>query len=675
MLFPAADIARGLERGEFFPVFQPLVELRTGRLAGYEVLARWRHPIHGILMPDSFIPVLEENGQMDELTSAMLTATFTTPLLVRGEFTLSVNISPLQLLGQNAARRIAAVAERTSFPLKRLVLEITESALLDDLTRAKAAAAEFKALECKLALDDFGTGYSSLRHLQALPFDELKVDRSFVSSMTRERESRKIVAAMVGLGNSLGLTTVAEGIETREQTDMLFWLGCDLGQGWLYGKPVAAEELTEARADLEVHEPRAIPLGRDSMMNLESLPAHRLAQLEAVYDGAPVGLCFLDRNLRYISLNRRLSEMNGVPAPEHLGRRVAEVLPKLFPRIEPFLRRALNGESISGVEIQKPPATPDGEAKMLLASYQPARDEGGEVLGVSVAIMDITHRKRTEAALRESEDHYRHMMQLSPHVPWVLDNHGEVIEASSRWESITGQPIQEGMGNGWLKMLHPEDVEHTRVAIRDSLRTGQPIDIEYRVHRPSGEWTWMRSRGSPRFGPTGKIVCIYGVLEVAHAGKQVNEELEKCGASLRAAVEAVPIGIVLVDAQDCTVLMVNPAALRIFGDAVYEGQSLADYTRLPLFHPDGRCLRPDEFPIVRAILRTESVQDKPLDFAQANGTKLRLAVSGKPIYSDDDKLIGGLAMFRIVEGQTGSSEHIEDSLPAGAPDTPASTGL
>lgn len=675
MLFPAADIARGLERGEFFPVFQPLVELRTGRLAGYEVLARWRHPIHGILMPDCFIPVLEASGLMDELTGAMLEAAFTLPVLARGDLTLSVNISPLQLLGGNAAGRIAAAAERTAFPLNRLILEITESALLDDLTRAKAAAHEFKSLQCKLALDDFGTGYSSLRHLQALPFDELKVDRSFVSSMTRERESRKIVAAMVGLGNSLGLTTVAEGIEIREQTDMLFWLGCDLGQGWLYGKPVAAEELTETRADLEVHEPRAIPLGRDSMMNLESLPAHRLAQLEAVYDGAPVGLCFLDRNLRYISLNRRLSEMNGVPAADHLGRRVAEVLPNLFPRIEPFLRRALNGESISGVEIQKPPATPDGEAKMLLASYQPARDEGGEVLGVSVAIMDITHRKRTEAALRESEDHYRHMIQLSPHVPWVLDNHGEVTEASPRWESITGQPIPEAMGNGWLKVLHPEDVKHTRAAIRESLKSGQPIDIEYRVHRPNGEWTWMRSRGSPRFGPTGKIVCIYGVVEEAHADKQATEELENCAAALRAAVEAVPIGVVLIDAQDCTVCIVNPAALRIFGAAVYEGQSLAEYTCLPLHNIDGRRLRPDEFPLVRAILRNETVQDKPLVYKRADGTTLRLNVSCKPIYSEDGKLIGGLAILRYSDDSASTTEFERDSLCGATPDSPTSAPL
>jgi len=122
-----------------------------------------------------------------------------------------------------------AVAAEGCFPLHRLTIEITESALVDDLERAEAAARALKALQCKLSLDDFGTGYSSLKHLHALPFSELKVDRNFVNSMTEKRESRKIVAAVVGLGQSLGLTTVAEGVETQEQANMLLWLGCDLG--------------------------------------------------------------------------------------------------------------------------------------------------------------------------------------------------------------------------------------------------------------------------------------------------------------------------------------------------------------------------------------------------------------------------------------------------------------
>ena len=444
MVFNETDIRRALDEDEFFPAFQPLVELRTGQLAGFEVLARWNHKKFGPVAPDDFIPWVEKLGLMDMLSRTVLERAFASPVLVDSAFTLSINISPLQLLGHKQSERIAAAASKSGFPLNRLTIEITESALLDDLSRAQAAAGELKALDCKLALDDFGTGYSSLRHLHALPFDEIKIDRSFVSSMTVQRESRKIVAAVIGLGQSLGLTTVAEGVETQEQANMLTWLGCDLGQGWYHGRPVPAADLPCIAAKFHENSRAALPAAMegDSIMSLEALPAQRLAQLQAIYDGAPVGLCMLDRNLRYVSLNRRLAQMNGVPLAAHLGKSVAEIIPHIFASVEPYIRRALQGEPVFGVEVQKPPAVDGGEAQTLLLSYQPARDEAGEILGVSVAIMDITGSKRTELALRESENHYRHMMQLNPHVPWVLDRNGEVTEASARWESFTGQPLE-----------------------------------------------------------------------------------------------------------------------------------------------------------------------------------------------------------------------------------------
>jgi EAL domain-containing protein (putative c-di-GMP-specific phosphodiesterase class I) len=196
---------------------------------------------------------------------------------------------------------IQAAAGRHSFPLQQLTVEITESALLNNLECARKIDCEIREMGCHLALDDFGTGYSSLRHLQALPFSKLKIDRSFVKAMTDERESRKIVAAVVGLGHSLDMACVAEGIETEEQTDMLLRLGCELGQGWLFGRPLPAEHIPEMIAAV----PRALSNWvatqqfTITVSCLDALPAQRLAQLQAIYDGAPVGLCFVDRNFRY----------------------------------------------------------------------------------------------------------------------------------------------------------------------------------------------------------------------------------------------------------------------------------------------------------------------------------------------------------------------------------------
>jgi len=529
MISLEGEILRAFDEDEFFPVFQPLVELRTGRLIGFEALARWRHKHLGDVGPDEFVPLLEKNGLVDRLTLMMLERAFASPALKDSTLSLAINISPIQLLAFESSERLAATAERNNFALDRLTIEITESALVDDLERARAVAGELKALNCKLALDDFGTGYSSLKHLQALPFDELKVDMSFVKSMTEKRESRKIVAAVLGLGQSLGLTTVAEGVETQEQANMLLWLGCGIGQGWLFGKPCSIDELPRVATRRWPGASTTMPglFSENSITRPDVPPDQRLAQLQAIYDGAPVGLCFLDRNMRYVSLNRRLSEINGVPAAEHLGRTVAEVIPHVFPLVEQYIRRALQGEPISGIEVTKPPREGHNEEETILLSWQPARDEAGEVLGVCVAIMDLTERRRTEKALRETEDRYRHLMQLGPHVPWILDARGEAIGGGPHWEEFTGQTVADGLGNGWLNALHPDDVKPTREAIQNLLRTGLPLDIEYRVRRPGGEWVWMRSRGSPRFGPDGKIIDVYGVVEELHGRTQSAAEADR----------------------------------------------------------------------------------------------------------------------------------------------------
>jgi EAL domain-containing protein (putative c-di-GMP-specific phosphodiesterase class I) len=276
-------------------------------------LARWRHPEHGPILPSNFIALAEDNGLIGTLTRQICRKAFSASHLLSEQLTLAVNISPVQMQESNLPTQIREIAEETGFPLRQLIVEITESALHHDLRQARKIASELKAMGCKLALDDFGTGYSSLGHLQSLHFDELKIDASFVASMTTARDSRKIVAAIIGLGQSLGLDTVAEGVETEEQADMLIWLGCEQAQGWRYGRPEAADKLAGMiAADPIAALAASTSPGDDwATSSLEALPTLRLAQLQAIYDGAPVGLCFLDNKFRYLSLNRRLAEMNG----------------------------------------------------------------------------------------------------------------------------------------------------------------------------------------------------------------------------------------------------------------------------------------------------------------------------------------------------------------------------
>ena len=514
------ELSQALSDGELVPYFQPIVELRSGRLSGFEVLARWQHPIHGALLPENLIELAEANGLIAEVSRQIFTKAFSQVAAVAEPLRLSVNLSPVQLGYYDLVQQIEGMASSSGFPLNRLTIEITESALLSDLTRSQEIARELKQLGCRLSLDDFGTGYSSLAHLHALPFDELKIDRSFVSKMTNRRESRKIIAAIIGLGHSLGMCTVAEGIETEEQADMLLWLGSELGQGWHYGRPAPFHAICAMVA--EPPRPAAAGLpgpGADwAVSSLEAYPTQRLAQLQAIYDGAPVGLCFLDRGLRYISINQRLAEMHGSSIASHLGKTVQEMLPETYPKLESYLLRALKGEAIAGYEVPLPRHGSE-DAGWFLVSYQPAFDEADDVIGISISVMDITDQKQAREELQEREFQHRQLVELNQQIPWTMDAAGNDLQMSSKWVRTVSATIDQTRNLGWLEALHPDDLKPTIRKMKIALRTGERIDMEYRVQSTDGEWRWMRSRGLPRFGPNGEITRWYGSVEDIHEKK------------------------------------------------------------------------------------------------------------------------------------------------------------
>ncbi len=647
------EVRRALAEDEFFPVFQPLVELRSGRLVGFEVLARWKHPILGTLSPNDFISMVEGCALLNELTRALVRKALTCDELKQSSLRLSVNVSPLQLLHFNSPGRILEASEQSGFQLKRLTIEITETAIVDDPERAKAAAQQLKTLGCRLALDDFGTGYSSLKHLHALPFDELKVDQSFVRSITDRRESRKIVGAAVGLGQALGLTTIAEGVETEEQANVLFWMGCDVGQGWFFGRPVGIEDLPRLirRGQSDSFRPASSKMHNVPLFNGEALPAQRLAQLQALFDSAPVGLCLLDRDLHYTNVNAMLAEMNGAPIGAHLGRSVAEVAPDFFRLAEPFLYAALSGEPVNGVELVKHPPG-GGPFRSVLASCQPVRDEAGEVLGISAAILDVSKCRQLEEALHETEEHFRAVMQLHPHVPWVMNTAGEIIEGSQKWEDITGQRKDDALGDGWLRMLHPDDVEPALDGIRASLKTGTPLRIQFRVKTVDGEWQPMVSRGSARLGPSGHVVCLYGVMEPDGEPARLPDELRLRCEQLSAAIEAIPIGVVLAGALDGTIFLVNSIARGWFDNRLFIGQTVAEFSRTPLARVDGQPLDVSRFPLTRSLLRGELVEEMEVLYARPEGAQLQLVLSSKPIFSGEGRLVG--AIMLVQEPGTGA---------------------
>lgn len=247
------DLRDAIAGNHIIPYFQPLIDLSHGGLTGFEVLARWVHPSRGMIAPDVFIPIAEDTGLIDAMTvSVMRAALFYArdwdPLL-----TIAVNIAPQQLKTEALTEQLLEVLRETGFPANRFEIEITENALIDDLELARRIVVGLKSHGIRVSLDDFGTGYSSLSHLSELPFDKIKIDRSFINTLHRRPESITIVKAIIGLGKSLNLPTTAEGIESSTDAEMLTELGCNAGQGFLYSRPVPAEQVELLIGRLQSH--------------------------------------------------------------------------------------------------------------------------------------------------------------------------------------------------------------------------------------------------------------------------------------------------------------------------------------------------------------------------------------------------------------------------------------
>ena len=250
-------IRYGLEHDQFVPFFEPQLDLATGEIVGFEVLARWIHPLSGTIQPDVFIPVAEELGLIGRLSEKVIADALALAVDWDPKIKISVNISPIQLTDAWLAQRIVRLLTETGFPADRLVVEITESSLVTDIELARSIVSSLKNQGVRLALDDFGTGFSSLSHLRSLPFDVIKIDRSFVSNIHSNKESVAIVRAVTTLAGALNVPVCVEGIESEAAHAVVLGLGCAVGQGWYFGKPMPGEQAAEMLAQRGPQEPQA----------------------------------------------------------------------------------------------------------------------------------------------------------------------------------------------------------------------------------------------------------------------------------------------------------------------------------------------------------------------------------------------------------------------------------
>ncbi|TYC53832.1 GGDEF domain-containing protein [Rhodobacterales bacterium] len=236
-------LASAIRDNEFLPHFQPQIDLRTGRIFGVEALARWYHPQLGWISPCEFIPIAESNGDIVALGWKILESACMQVKLLPAELSLSVNLSVAQIHNDDVVAMIEECFARTGLPASRLKLEVTETTMMSDLQRIRTTLADLRNLGIGISLDDFGVGYSALSYLTDFHWDEIKIDRSFAAKAVSDGKLRDVLKLVLGIAEKMGSEILIEGIETLDQRDVLVEMGCIRGQGYLFGGPMAIDDI------------------------------------------------------------------------------------------------------------------------------------------------------------------------------------------------------------------------------------------------------------------------------------------------------------------------------------------------------------------------------------------------------------------------------------------------
>ena len=255
------DITEAVAGGQFVLHFQPIIDLVNGRVAGAEALIRWQHPVGGLLPPDDFMPAVAQTPDVAAITRWVLDNACRAAVRWPG-WTVGVNITARDLSREEFVTDVLRALDTAAVAPDRLVLELTETALVQDLPRAAASLGQLRERGIGVALDDFGTGYSSILYLRELPITSIKIDRMFIAGVTRHSDDRAIVTSLLTLARNVGLDAIAEGVEDEAQADLLHSLGCPMAQGYLWASPQAQDGADVIYRDGLVTAPRRRRRGR-----------------------------------------------------------------------------------------------------------------------------------------------------------------------------------------------------------------------------------------------------------------------------------------------------------------------------------------------------------------------------------------------------------------------------
>ena len=384
-----AELRQAVADKSFAVYYQPIFDLQTGRLAAAEALVRWDHPERGIVARAEFIPLAEETGLIVPLGRSVLMEACAQAVAWSAQnpdhepLMVGVNLSPRQFLDPGLIEDVCAALSDSGLPAERLSLEITETAMISDIAAATRKLRRLRQLGVWIALDDFGTGHSSLSHLRSLPVTHLKIARPFVERMETDSKDLALVRGIIAMTHGLDQRVIAEGVETAGQRELLRSLGCDLGQGFLYSRPMPAHELGAVLAESAAKPGRATP-----RQVLRSLGHARL-----ISHLPDLTIMLFDRDMRFVAVDGSALERLGWPRNELEGKLVREVLPAdAAEGLELILEAVLSGRRHS---FEWASASGNGT---LDVEAEPIRDGVEEITGAVLVAREPTEARRVREA-------------------------------------------------------------------------------------------------------------------------------------------------------------------------------------------------------------------------------------------------------------------------------------
>ncbi|MEH7121290.1 EAL domain-containing protein, partial [Neobacillus vireti] len=522
----AIELHKAIELNQFSLHYQPKMDLRTGELVGVEALIRWNHPVQGMVAPECFIGIAEDTGLIIPIGEWVLYAACQQmkDWQSEGFFTVvSVNLSQKQFMDSNIVETIEEVLKKTGLEPQYLEVELTES-IKADIDQTILALQQLKKLGVTISIDDFGSGYSSLSYIKELPIDTLKIDQSFVRDLHNNPNDEAIVKTIISIAHNLNLKVVAEGIETKEQLIFLQQHLCDQGQGFLFSKPMPAEDLRENLCKLQkVLNESGIPEGVRNRIWYEELLNQAKEELQDTIR-LQQGMIFKFKRINgqfiHTLCDGELLYQIGLTPADVVGKRLDEFYPMekaLFKTT--FYQRAWNGEELVNYEGYV-------NGIYYLASLRPIK-KGGEIVEVIGSCIDITARKQVELSLRENEARYRLITENMSDILMLLDHRGKILYASPSLGRVLGTPTKSYEGGSSFRLIHPEDRDQVMMRYQQIINKNPSVRMEARFSHANGEWVLIEGIGTPVYGRNGEMEHFIIAGRDITEKKRTEEQLAK----------------------------------------------------------------------------------------------------------------------------------------------------